>query len=159
MRSTLEDPEHGRSRSSDERASVWVFLFFVLLYGATAKGMLQYLDDICMLRVTESIVENGSFAVPPSTPGTRPGVDGRLYSQFGVGQSLLAVPFYVAGRELEKIFPTPKLVGSDGLVRASTTIYVVCLLGVIASALTVARSSPPLASASARSSGTTRGRS
>jgi hypothetical protein len=50
-------------------------------------------------------VERGTFALGPDVPGTRAarGVDGRSYSPFGLGQSIFNVPFYIAGRGLQRV--------------------------------------------------------
>jgi hypothetical protein len=53
-------------------------------------------------QVTKSIVERYDLSIPPEN-GVK-GVDGRDYSWFGLGSSLLAVPFYVIG----KYFNTPE---------------------------------------------------
>ena len=56
-----------------------------------------------MLQVTSSIVERGDVTVLPSY-GVR-GLHGHWYSKYGPGQSLAAVPLYLAGRALAPLLP------------------------------------------------------
>ena len=53
--------------------------------------------------LTRSLVEEGSLALSGNLLGLEAnrGVDGRYYSQFGIGQSLYNVPFYAAGRAIQ----------------------------------------------------------
>ena len=96
---------------------VLFLLSFYLLFASLHVGSG---DGVVMYQVTRALVETRSFAIPPPSPWTvvvdhwgEPippgklrhggqygawGVDGRYYAQYGVGQSLLAVPFYVLGR-------------------------------------------------------------
>jgi hypothetical protein len=48
-------------------------------------------------QVAKSIVEKGELSIPESTYSMR-GMDGRSYSLYGLGWSILAVPFYVGGK-------------------------------------------------------------
>lgn len=67
-----------------------------MVYLLTASGLNTYYADVSQLRidVTRSIVERWDLSVPA---GMR-GLDGRQYSWFGIGSSLLAIPFYVAAK-------------------------------------------------------------
>ncbi len=61
-------------------------------------------DGELLFRTTESLVENRSFAVFPLMGfGTRTGKDGQEYAQYGIGQPIAAIPFYLAGRAAEGI--------------------------------------------------------
>jgi hypothetical protein len=66
-------------------------------------GTLNGTDGRSMLQVTSSIVERDDVTVSPSY-GVR-GLHGRWYSKYGPGQSLAAVPLYLAGRALAPLLP------------------------------------------------------
>ncbi len=84
----------------ERRLSVLIclFLFLFFIYLLAFSGILHSSDAVSMFCVTESIVKRGGFSVSPMWwmgPAFRnPGLDGELYSKYGLGQSLLAVPLY-----------------------------------------------------------------
>lgn len=122
----------------DTRHATWLFALTFLLYLSTAVGVLELGDDWSMLQVTRSIVEYGQVAVPETTPGSAPGVDGLYYSKYGLGQSLLAIPFYVAGIKLSSLTGIASVADGDRLGQATPLTYSVTLLGMLATALSVA---------------------
>lgn len=66
-------------------------------------GHLYSPDEELMFRTTASLAERASLAIEPLLGfGTKTGKDGREYAQYGVGQSLAALPLYYLG----KIFST-----------------------------------------------------
>src|SRR5207253_320132 len=77
----------------------------LLLYMASATGVLFYGDDISMFQVTRSLV-HGRLDVPSGTPAANEGVDGKAYSKAGLGQSLLGVPFFLAGAIVHRYVPS-----------------------------------------------------
>jgi hypothetical protein len=122
------------ARHCNRLVAAWLGLFSLLLYIGTARGTLSFGDDASMLGVTRSIATHASFAVPPGTPGASPGIDGRYYSKYGLGQSALAVPFYLVGRFVYE--------RSDAVLRnanpdANPITYCACLLGIVSGAATV----------------------
>ena len=151
-----------------------MFVAFALIYLGTAKGILEEVDDVAMLRVTESIVRSASFAVAPDTPGASEGRDGRFYPRYGLGQSLLGIPFYVVGAALPADVKTQNVYDPHGFVLATPLAFAMTGVGIVSAAATVAlvyltarvtrfsmppRSPRPCVSVSARSRGSTRGRS
>jgi hypothetical protein len=72
------------------------------LYLTTAGGGLQSIDAVMTYEVTKSLVSSGSTAFDAPGLNQHPGVDGRYYSRFGVGQSVFNIPFYVAGRAVRQ---------------------------------------------------------
>jgi len=123
----------------DRKVAWLLFAFFFFLYLASAKGLLEHGDDVSMYQVTVAMVDRGQLSVPEATPGSRLSKDGRRYSKYGIGQSLLAVPLYVAGLALERLSPSqPAIRGDEGLLRASLPIFVTGLLGTLCTAATVA---------------------
>jgi hypothetical protein len=78
-----------------------LFFSFLALYLLTMGGHIYSPDEEILLRTTRSIAERGSLAIEPLLDfATKRGTDGRMYAQYGIGQPLLAIPFYMAGRAL-----------------------------------------------------------
>jgi hypothetical protein len=78
-----------------------LFLLLVSVYVLTSSGNTVDVteDSIVRQAVTEDLVAHGSVAMPEEMGrrwGLR-GVDGRYYTNHGLGQSVLAVPFFVMG--------------------------------------------------------------
>ena len=75
------------------------------LYAATAGGSLTSTDAVVSFDLTRSIVEDHSIALSGNLLGLEAnrGVDGRFYSQYGIGQSIYNVPFYVAGTVAQRL--------------------------------------------------------
>jgi hypothetical protein len=126
------------TRVTDGRAAVWLFGLCVLIFTGTAKGVLEQVDDVAMLRVTQSIVRDGSVAVESDTPGGMPGVDGRFYTRYGLGQSLLAIPFYLLGSRLPASVPTENVFDPHGFVTATPIAFAVTGVGIFSTAAGVA---------------------
>jgi hypothetical protein len=136
--------------ATDRRVTFLVFLFLLSIYLLMASLRIGSGDGETIYRVTRSLVEEKSFAIPsppldavvvdsfgePIPPeqlrGGGPygawGTDGRYYAQYGVGQSLLAAPLYLLGRGFHRLTGW----GAEGFVtRAAVT-----LLNPLALALT-----------------------
>jgi len=77
-----------------------VFVAALALYTLTAGGSLSSTDAVVTFDLTQSLVERHSLALSGNLLGSEDnrGRDGRYYSQFGIGQSLYNVPFYLVGR-------------------------------------------------------------
>jgi len=75
------------------------------LYASTAGGSLTSTDAVVSFDLTRSMVEQHSIALSGNLLGldANRGIDGRYYSQYGVGQSLYNVPFYVAGSAAQRL--------------------------------------------------------
>lgn len=86
----------GRYTKRDVHIAFYMFIFFSAVYLLTASGMNVYYADVSQLRmdVTRGLVERFDLSVQA---GMR-GVDGRQYSWFGIGSSLLSVPFFCLAR-------------------------------------------------------------
>ena len=88
----------------DARVMRWLvascFFFYLLL----AHGHFKTSDEIGVYEATAAIWQNGNLVVGPG-PHVFEGPDGRLYSHFSIGQSLLAMPFYVAGELASALLP------------------------------------------------------
>lgn len=78
-----------------------VFFITLIAYVLTASGHLYTPDGEIMYRTTRSIAEEGDLTIEPLEGfATRSNERGEEYSQYGVGQPILAVPFYLAGKAL-----------------------------------------------------------
>lgn len=89
-----------RSAGSPLRDAVTVFIAALLFQMLWYSGRLYSWDDMVHLETTRAIVERLDLAIPDSPEArafARPGVDGRLYSKFGIGMAALLTPFYAAG--------------------------------------------------------------
>jgi len=76
-----------------------IFLVVLGAYALTAGGHLYSPDEEILYRMTRALATGPSLAIEPLGDfATRQGRDGRYYGQYGIGQPLLAVPFYWAGR-------------------------------------------------------------
>lgn len=90
-----------------------LFCLSASLYLLTGRGMIGSHDASILLKTTEAIVERGSFElVDPGSVGdssVAKGLEGRRYSKYGIGKSLINIPAFVAGKLVESLLPnTPK---------------------------------------------------
>ncbi len=97
-----------------------IFLVSLAAYTMTAGGHLYSPDEELMFRMTESLYRDGDLAVEPLPMGfaSRTGIDGKEYAQYGVGQPILAVPFYALGVQLAPLVSEQtwaKAYGLDGI--------------------------------------------
>lgn len=78
----------------------YLFLFLFAIYLFTAQDNNVYFSDQQQVRfdTTLSIVERGELSVPDGT-GVK-GNNGKDYSWYGIGQPILAIPFYTIGKPL-----------------------------------------------------------
>ena len=75
-----------------------LFLFFFSVYALTGQGSIQSVDGKIMFLLTQAMVENHSVSFSEivslsDTPGPQ-------YSKYGLGMSVLAIPFYLFGKLL-----------------------------------------------------------
>lgn len=99
-----------------------LFVVFVSVYLATASDYF-FLTDVGQnrLETAKSIIEKSDLSVPEGT-GIR-GADGRHYAFFGIGSTLLAVPFYLTGK-LMGVPPENAVSVINQLIGAATTVLV-----------------------------------
>jgi len=97
-------PPSASSASSRRGLGAAVFAASLLVYGLTTFGALRSPDSEVVFEVCQALADHGTFAVQGVSMwegfGLAPGRDGRMYSVFGVGQSLACVPVLWAGRAL-----------------------------------------------------------
>jgi hypothetical protein len=104
--------------SVGDRRGAWsVLLLLLAVYSATFCGLPDVPDAEVEFQTASALARTGSFALA-GTPeadaiaatgfGVAPGSAsraGELYSRYGVGQALAALPFYLAGKTLETLLP------------------------------------------------------
>lgn len=95
------------SASGSHRVGVLVFCGALALYALTAGGSLTSTDAVATFELTSSLVERHSIAFAGNVLGLEAnrGVDGRFYSQYGIGQSIYNIPFYMAGKTASRLLP------------------------------------------------------
>src|SRR5689334_15460872 len=71
--------------------------FFLAVYGLTSAGRLDSADGTVVAATAAALVQHHTFALPPTTAEAVLGVGGFGYSRYGVGQSLVEVPFFILG--------------------------------------------------------------
>lgn len=121
----------------DLRIALWLFIGVTCLFVAISRGVFLYGDDILMYQVTRSIVEDGSVAV--SSPHDRgdvaraiPGRDGQGYAKYGIGQSLVAVPSYVAADlVVDRALTLPRVRDAFGNQRLGPLVYGTALINAV----------------------------
>jgi hypothetical protein len=88
---------------SKRKKRLAVFFFFLSVYLFTGQGSIQSADGKIMYLLTQSMVENHSLSFTEQVSQDDP--EGEKYSKYGVGMSVLAVPFYVMGKALSQVLP------------------------------------------------------
>jgi hypothetical protein len=96
---------------------------------ALSRGVFLYGDDILMFQVARSLVEGRGLEV--SSPSDRghvarsiAGVDGRRYSKYGLGLSLVAAPFSTLGdRGPIRALDLPETSDREGNARAGARVF------------------------------------
>lgn len=80
-------------------APIAVFIGIGAVLFLTAGGHLYSPDEEVMFRTTEAIVQHGTLAIEPMAMGfgTKSGRDGQQFGQYGIGNSLAAIPLYLTG--------------------------------------------------------------
>jgi len=97
--STKPDPERKRR--------LYLFFFFLSIYLFTGQGSIQSADGKIMYLLTQSLVENHSLSFTERVGLGDP--EGEKYSKYGIGMSVLATPFYLAGKALSAVLPVAPL--------------------------------------------------
>lgn len=88
-------------------------IFFLVLFAQILlmSGHLFSPDEEILFRATESLVTDFDFSITPIDMGfgTKKGQDGSEYPQYGIGQPILATPFYLFGEIIYRIFQNSSL--------------------------------------------------
>jgi 4-amino-4-deoxy-L-arabinose transferase-like glycosyltransferase len=123
------------------RGVLALVLFFLCFYFLLTHGHFFSTDEVHVYQTTRSIVERGDLSIAPMNDAVQ-GVGGQYYSQKGIAPSILSVPFYLAGKGLEKFVPERWLApfagekfGENAGWGGSIKIFVVSLFNVFITAL------------------------
>lgn len=76
-----------------------LFIFFACLYILTYQGRVNTFDGQSIFATTRALGDRASLAITHHSLGVR-GVGNEYYSKYGIGQSLVELPFYLAGKVL-----------------------------------------------------------
>lgn len=85
--------------ATDRSLAVWIFLFLCCVYLVTFSGHFYTGDGIEMFKTTESLVLRQDLAVLPGITGRAwgyEGADGRRYSPYALGLSVVQAPLFAA---------------------------------------------------------------
>jgi len=88
-----------------------LFAAILLCYALFTSGTVRSYDGAVMLAVTRSMVLRGSFEVP-DLPDCKTGVDGKPYARYGIGTSVAALPWFLAGQLVANLV-SDELVSDD----------------------------------------------
>ena len=86
----------GGDARTERRIAAWLAACAALVYLPFCHGHLTGTDEVGVFVTTKSLWEDGDLAIGPGNHVFE-GRDGRLYSIFAIGQSVLALPFYAVG--------------------------------------------------------------
>ncbi len=92
-----------------------IYLVLLIIYIITAKGYLEVSDTFYSVKTAESIIDRGklNLNVPSSKMYTINGVNGEVYSKYGIGLAFYYIPFVYAAEVVSKFtgFSEVALVG------------------------------------------------
>jgi hypothetical protein len=97
----------------DRRVAVWLAALAALAYLPFNHCHFSASDESGVFEPARSLVLRGDTAVGPGQH-VFPGQDGRLYSHFAIGQSLLVLPLAAAGEAIARVVPAPVLAQAIG---------------------------------------------
>ena len=91
----------GAPQAQTPAAWLLLTLFLLCVYLLTMSGRVISGDGETMYLTTRALVTEGSLAIVPR-PESAEGRDGRWYSKYGLGQTAVQLPFFVAGHAIGK---------------------------------------------------------
>ncbi|HEX2324538.1 MAG TPA: phospholipid carrier-dependent glycosyltransferase, partial [Chloroflexota bacterium] len=91
---------------ADARCLLLLTLLLLCVYLLTMSGRVISGDGETMYLTTRALVTEGSLAIVPR-PESAEGRDGRWYSKYGLGQTAVQLPFFVAGHAIGKALGAP----------------------------------------------------
>ncbi len=104
---------HTGPSQADRKIAVWLFAGFLAFYISLTRGHFYSSDEVQVFQQTRSLWERGNLSVTRQI-NTTMGPDGRYYAQYGIGQTVLAVPFYVTGKKVHEFL---RRRGADSWIR------------------------------------------
>jgi 4-amino-4-deoxy-L-arabinose transferase-like glycosyltransferase len=87
----------GRLWSGLTSVPALLFGFFLAVYALTSAGRFDAADGTVVAATARALVEHHTLALPATTPEAVLGAGGFGYSKYGIGQSLVEMPFVVLG--------------------------------------------------------------
>ena len=78
--------------------AIYLFIFVICIYFVSLSSFPLIDQYVSRYEVTRSIVERFDLSIPEGNQSNIMGVDGRSYSLYGLGWSILAVPLYLIGK-------------------------------------------------------------
>jgi hypothetical protein len=96
-------------------AAFWLAVIFACLYAGLTRGHFLTTDEVDVFQAARSLWEHGNLAVGARLPNVEVGRGGLPYGPYGVGQSVAALPLYVAGKGTRWLL---ERTGADGVRRA-----------------------------------------
>ncbi|MBI2903234.1 MAG: glycosyltransferase family 39 protein [Candidatus Methylomirabilis oxyfera] len=112
-----------------ESPTLRILFFFLAAFLSVSSGIIASSDGVTIFNVTQAIVERGEISV--SGENVAPGVGAKLYSRYGIGLSVVAIPLYLVGKAFSSFIPEQfKLLTLRGSVSLTNAILsaLVCLL-------------------------------
>jgi hypothetical protein len=131
--------------STDLRVAVLLALSCAVFYSFFVRGYFHTSDEVGVFEQTRSLIEIGNPSVPRGMHVYQ-GRGGLYYNTFGVGQSLLALPFYALGRIAAVAFPEawiralsgPSIVQGPIVYGGNAGIFFMCLYAPVFTGILVA---------------------
>jgi hypothetical protein len=109
---------------TNSKIHLMLFLFFLSVYVLTGQGSIQSADGKIMFLLTQAMVENHSLSF--SEIVTLNDTPGPQYSKYGLGMSVLAIPFYLFGKVLSSLM---------GIEPSMATQFMVSMINALLTAL------------------------
>jgi Dolichyl-phosphate-mannose-protein mannosyltransferase len=81
----------------NRRIAAWLFFGFLAFNITFTRGHFYLTDEVQVFQQARSLFEHGDLSVAPNINTVR-GRGGKFYAQYGIGQSVLALPFYATGK-------------------------------------------------------------
>jgi hypothetical protein len=96
-----------------------LFGFFVSVYALTSAGVLDSADGVLVAKTSQALLLRHTLALPRGTPNAVTGVGGYGYSIYGIGQSIIEMPFLGFGLLLRSL-THHQLASNDWLIAWTT---------------------------------------
>jgi hypothetical protein len=130
---------------ADLRVAALLGLTAAVFYLFFVRGYFHTSDEVGVFEQTRALIENGNLAVPRGMH-VYPGRAGLFYNTFGIGQTILALPFYALGRIAEITLPDawlralagPSIVQGPIVYGGTVGIFFMCLYAPLMSGVLVA---------------------
>jgi hypothetical protein len=131
------------SSSGQTKMKLGIYVLFLAVYLSTAPGHFKNAEGAVSYETTQNLVEHQSLHVTHFKGADTPlGKDGKPYAASGLGQSIAAVPLYLAGKAehalaphaVDQYFAGRTIEG--GLLGGSSTIFFVSLFNQVVAPLT-----------------------